>query len=129
MKRSIFPMIVAALAVALVLPRLAEAHHGQAAYNTTSAVTVVGTVTDFQFVNPHVLIYMDVKNNKGETEKWQGELTSPNHLLRVGWTRSSLKPGDQITMTGYPAKNGATSMWISKILLANGTELKAGGGN
>ena len=128
MKRSIFLMIVA-LAAALAVPRLAEAHHGQAAYNTTAAVTVVGTVTDFQFVNPHVLIYMDVKNDKGQVEKWQGELTSPNHLLRVGWTRSSLKPGDQITMTGYPAKNGATSMWISKILLANGTELKAGGGN
>lgn len=76
------------------------AHHGTAAYDTTKSVTVQGTVTEFQFVNPHVEIYFDVKGDKGNVEKWQAEATSPNHLARAGWTKNTLKPGDQITATG-----------------------------
>ena len=105
-----------------------SAHHGQAGYNTTETVTVSGTISGFQFVNPHSIVGLDVKDDKGETQAWQGELTSPNHLIRAGWTSVSLKPGDQVTMTGYRAKSGATSMWITKISV-NGEELKMGAGN
>jgi hypothetical protein len=105
------------------------AHHGTASYDTSKTVTVKGTVTDFQFINPHVLLYLDVKDDKGNVQKWQGELTSPNHLERAGWTRTSLKLGDQITISGYPAKSGANSMWISKVLQADGTPLNPGLGN
>ena len=104
------------------------AHHGQAGYNTTQTVTVTGAVTDFQFVNPHSIVSLDVKDDKGETQAWQGELTSPNHLIRADWTASTLKPGDQVTMAGYRAKSGANSMWITKISV-NGEELKMGAGN
>ena len=105
-----------------------SAHHGQAGYNTTETVTVSGAVTEFQFVNPHSIVSLDVKDDKGETQAWQGELTSPNHLLRAGWTATTLKPADQVTMTGYRAKSGANSMWITKISV-NGEELKMGAGN
>jgi hypothetical protein len=105
-----------------------SAHHGQAGYNTTETVTVSGTISGFQFVNPHSIVNLDVKDDKGETQAWQGELTSPNHLIRAGWTSVSLKPGDQVTMTGFRAKSGATSMWITKISV-NGEELKMGLGN
>jgi len=104
------------------------AHHGQAGYNTTGTVTVNGVVTDFKFVNPHSIVSLDVMNDQGATESWQGELTSPNHLIRAGWESNTLKPGDKVSMTGYRAKSGANSMWITKISV-NGEELKMGAGN
>jgi len=121
---------LAALSVAvLTISAGAPAHHGTASYDTSKTVTVKGTVTEFQFSNPHVLVFMDVKDDKGNVQKWQGELTSPNHLERAGWTRSSIKVGDTITIVGYPPKSGATSMWISKVMLADGTPLNTGLGN
>jgi hypothetical protein len=104
------------------------AHHGQAGYNTTEMVTVSGALTEFQFVNPHSIVNLNVKDDKGETQAWQGELTSPNHLIRAGWTATSLKAGDQVTMSGYRAKSGANSMWITKISV-NGEQLTMGAGN
>ena len=105
------------------------AHHGTASYDTSKTVTVKGTVTDFQFMNPHVLVFLDAKDDKGNVQKWQGELTSPNHLARNGWTKNSLKLGDEITLGGYPAKNGANSIWITKVVLADGTALDPSVGN
>jgi len=121
------------ISVALILSVLALAtsllaHHGQANYNTKEPVTVSGSVTDFQFVNPHSLVFFDVKSDKGEAEKWQGELTSPNHLVRAGWKKNSLKPGDAVTVTGFRAMSGANSMWITK-LVVNGEPIKLGEGN
>jgi hypothetical protein len=115
--------------VAMMISAPALAHHGTASYDTSKTVTVKGTVSDFQFSNPHVLIFMDVKDDKGNVQKWQGELTSPNHLERAGWTRTSIKVGDTLTIAGFPAKSGTTSMWISKVILADGTPLSAGLGN
>ena len=98
-------------------------HHGTAAYQEDRQISVTGTVTGFDFANPHALVYLDVKQRDGSIAKWQGELTSPNHLVRAGWTRNSLQPGEQITISGLPAKKGATSIWIRKIVKADGTEL------
>src|SRR5262252_8022086 len=105
----------AALAVIVVLAAVrGSAHHGQAAYDMSKSVTVTGTVTEFQFVNPHCILVFDVKDDKGVIERWQGELTSPNRLLRAGWTAQSVKPGDRITLTGSRAKSGAASLYITK---------------
>src|SRR5438874_5136898 len=95
----------------------AFAHHGQAGYNNKEPVTVKGTVTDFLFSNPHCIVSLDVQDDKGQVEKWQGELTSPNHLLRAGWNSHSLKAGDQVTLTGFRAKSGANSLWITKTVV------------
>src|ERR1700733_9496576 len=109
MRNRFFSLAVLTVAV-LTIPAPGLAHHGTASYDTSKTVTVKGTVTEFQFSNPHVLIFVDVKDDKGNVQKWQGELTSPNHLERAGWTRTSIKVGDAITIAGYAAKTGATSM-------------------
>src|ERR1700674_4643243 len=101
----------------------ARAHHGRASYDATKIFTLMGTVSSFQFSNPHALLILNVKNDKGNIEKWIGEGTSPNMLVREGWDRMTIKPGDQITATGHPARKGLNSMRIEKIVLPNGREL------
>ncbi len=122
-------MLLTLAASVLLLPVLLLAHHGQAAYDVTQTVTIKGTVTNFKFNNPHCIVSLDVKDDKGQKQEWQGELTSPNHLVRAGWTAQTFKPGDEVTLTGYRAKTGANSMWITKVVLGNGEEMKIGAGN
>ncbi len=118
-----------AFAILFVVSGPAFAHHGAAAYDSSKMVTVTGTVTDFQFINPHVMITMDVKDpSTGKIEKWEGELTSPNHLERAGWTKSTIKVGDEVTMTGAALKSGAPAMAIRKVM-KNGQEIGLMGGS
>jgi DNA replicative helicase MCM subunit Mcm2 (Cdc46/Mcm family) len=115
MKREAFHVLAVALSLIVVsVPMFA--HHGTAAYDLSKTVTVKGKVTKFNFINPHVQVFFDVTGDKG-VEQWQAELTSPNHLVRTGWSRDTLKPGDDVTITGYRTKDGSNSIWISKILL------------
>ncbi len=103
------------------------AHHGTAAFDTTAMVTVKGTVTEFVFANPHVRVFFDGKSDKAETgemEKWQGELTAPNKLIRAGWNKNTLKPGDSVTISGYRMKSGDRTLWIRKLVTADGTALQ-----
>ena len=100
------------------------AHHGETNYDTDKLVTVKATVTNFEFINPHVQIYLEAKNDKGEIEKWTCEARSPAMLVRNGgWDKATLKPGDVITATGFRAKNGTNILRLKKIVLADGTEL------
>ena len=115
--------------ILFVVSGSAFAHHGAAAYDSSKMVTVSGTVTDFRFVNPHVMITMDAKDPaSGKNEKWEGELTSPNHLARAGWTKSTIRPGDQVTMTGSALRSGAPAMAIRKVM-KNGQEIGLMGGS
>jgi hypothetical protein len=111
--RLIFLLSVVAFAIAS-LPVFA--HHGTAAFDTTKSVKIKGTVTDFQFTNPHVLLFFECKNEKGETEQWQGELTAPNKLIRAGWSKHTLKTGDSVTVGGYAAMSGAHTIWIRELI-------------
>lgn len=109
---------------ALVVTAPLRAHHGEANYDTDKTVSVKGTVTDFEFINPHVQIFMNVKNENGEIEKWACEARSPSMLVRIGdWNKNTLKPGDVITATGFRAKNGSNVLRLSKIVLADGKEM------
>ncbi len=99
------------------------AHHGRAGYDSTKLSTVKGTVSAVEFVNPHVQVHLDVKGSHGEVEKWLVEGTSPNMLVREGWEKNTVKPGDEITATGHPAKDGAKAMRIEKLVLPSGQEL------
>lgn len=107
----------------------AFAHHGTANYDTTKSITVKGAVTNFLFINPHVTIALDVKDDKGSIVNWQGALTSPNRLTRTGWTKDTLKNGDVISISGFPAKSGSPEIWIQKVVMANGHEPALDGGN
>ena len=121
-KLLIFP--AAAIFLLLSLGGLASAHHGFVSwYDMSRSVTIKGTVTGFDWTNPHSYIYMDVKNEKGAVEAWRIELGAPGMLGRVGWRRDTLKPGDEITAIGNPAKDGKPLMHLSKIVFANGQEL------
>jgi hypothetical protein len=100
------------------------AHHGEANYDTDKIVSLKGTVTQFEFINPHVQISLDVKNDKGEIEKWVGEARSPAMLSRYGgWDKDTIKVGDAITFYGHRTKNGTPFMRLDKIVKADGTEL------
>jgi hypothetical protein len=85
----------------------ALAHHGTAAFEMEKLTTVKGTVTRFEFMNPHALIYLDVTGSKGDVEHWIAEESSNNHLSRSGWDKNTLKPGDQIILAGHRARNSA----------------------
>jgi Family of unknown function (DUF6152) len=100
------------------------AHHGFVSwFDMSRSVTVKGTVTGFDWTNPHSYIYLDVKNEKGAVEEWRIELGAPNMLARAGWRRDTLKSGDEITAIGNPAKDGKLLMHLSKLVFANGQEL------
>jgi hypothetical protein len=122
-------MSIALLTGFLLFGGVAFAHHGTANYDTNKTISVKGTITDFQFVNPHVIIVLDAKDETGKMKTWQGELTSPNRLTRLGWSKSVIKPGDTLTIAGYPTKSGSPEIWIQKVTLANGDDLATGGGN
>lgn len=89
----------------------------------TKVVSLQATVTDFQFVNPHTLVDFNVKDDAGKVSEWQGELPSPNLLVRRGWSKNVLKTGDQVTIIGNPAKNGEKGMQIKRLVLPDGREL------
>jgi Family of unknown function (DUF6152) len=121
-KLIVVPVLIVTL---LAFSGSAFAHHGAAAYDIGKNTTLTGTATNFEFVNPHVLITIDVKDASGKVTSWKGELTSPNRLTRAGWTKSTIKPGDQITITGGTSKSGSNTMWINKVL-KNGEEIQLG---
>jgi hypothetical protein len=123
MKSALLSVLTLACSL-LWMPGAAEAHHGWAAFEPNTEVTFKATVTDFHFVNPHSVVEFEVKDDKGQIHKWEGEMTSPIHLAPKGWTAATLKAGDEITITGHPARNGSLSMRVMKILQSNGKELK-----
>jgi hypothetical protein len=112
---------VGAALLAFSIPLLA--HHGASAYDTKKLTTLKGTVTDFQFMNPHSELFFEVKDaTTGKVEKWSAEAASMVTMSRLGWTRTIFKPGDQITVVGNRARNGSPAMRLSKVVLANGKE-------
>ncbi len=112
------PFAVVAIAVSLLLVQgPIFAHHSDAPYDLTSEITLTGTVTEFQYTNPHVQILFDVTDEQGNVSKWNSICSSPNHLRRLGWSQDSLKPGDQITISGHPAKDGSNIMTTRKVVL------------
>jgi Family of unknown function (DUF6152) len=113
----------AGIAVLLMVAAPIFAHHGTSAYDTTKLTTVKGTVTDFQFNNPHVMISVETKDDKGKVEMWTSEANSPNVLTRHGWNRDIIKKGDQITVIGNRPKNGAKTLRLQKVILSDGQEL------
>ena len=122
MKNWVFCVAIAV--AALFTSASAMAHHGETNYDTEKLISVKATVTSFQFINPHVQIFLDAKNDKGEIEKWTCEARSPAMLVRNGgWNKTTLKPGEMITAIGFRAKNGTSILRLKKIVLADGTEL------
>ncbi len=104
-------------------------HHGLAKFDTENPVTLQGTVTDFQWTNPHAYAYADLKAEKDEKAKlakWKLEMGSLAMLTRFGgWNRDTLKRGDHVTVRGFRAKNGSRYMSLLEVELPNGKTLSA----
>jgi len=105
----------------------AFAHHSFAAeYDSAKPVTLKGAVTKMEWMNPHARFYVDVKDDSGKVTNWEFELGSPNGLMRRGWTRNSLKPGDLIIVEGYLAKDGSKLANARNVTLTDGRKIFAG---
>ena len=122
-------VILSAGVVLLLVAGPMFAHHGAAAYDTSQNTTLKGTVVEFDFINPHCQLFINVADESGALVKWDGEFTNPGTLHRRGWTKEMFKPGDQITMIGNRAKNGANVLRVLKLQMADGKEITALGGD
>jgi len=91
---------------AMLTASSAFAHNSFAMFDQSKTVTIQGTVKDFRWTNPHVFIQLLVKNEDGTEDEWSIEMTSPEHLVRVGWKPGTLKPGDKITLNIHPMHDG-----------------------
>jgi hypothetical protein len=115
-----------ALAAVAVLSTPAQAHHSFAAFfDPDKSVTVTGTVTEFRFTNPHGMIALDVKKPDGSIEKWRAETNAPVVLVRRGWTRDVIKPGDVVTIDGWPSRDGRNYMRLRDMKDAHGKPIGA----
>jgi hypothetical protein len=112
------------LAVAAAVP--ATAHHSFAAqYDADKPVTLKGVVTKIEWTNPHARFYIDVKDESGKTVNWNLELASPNYLKRAGWSSTSLKQGDEVTVEGSLARSGANMANARLVTFPDGTRVFA----
>jgi hypothetical protein len=115
------------IASVIIVPCPLFAHHSSAAYDMEHPVNMKGVVTNMEWGNPHVFIYMDVKQENGSVEQWRLEGNSPNMLVRAGWKKEMIKTGDQLTVNGAPAKNGSKVMRLITLTLPNGQKFDGQG--
>jgi hypothetical protein len=119
--------VFAAVAGFLIICSPAFAHHGGGMYDRTRTVSVKGTVTVFDWANPHVMIFVDGTDGNGGTQKWSVETRGgPKVLAKAGWSKETIKVGEEITIVGYPNKNGSPNMRLQKVRFTNGMELYPG---
>jgi hypothetical protein len=118
MKRFLIPAL--ALLCGLVVSRPLAAHHSSSSYDMEHPVNMKGVISKVEWTNPHVFIFLNVKDEMGSVEEWRVEGNSPNMLTRVGWKSDMIKPGDELLVNGAAAKNGAKVMRLLSITLANG---------
>jgi hypothetical protein len=126
MKKRVYPWLALAVSILCVSVPL-FAHHGTAAFDDKK-VTLKGTVTEWFWSNPHCLLQIDVKGDNGQVVHWIGETQNPVTMVNGGWSKASIKTGDEVTVTMMPVKNGAPLGRIMTVLLPNGKTLDANAG-
>lgn len=119
--RRFLGLIVAAAGLT-AMPLLAH-HSFSAEFSSDKPITLKGVVTRVEWLNPHVWFYIDVKDDSGELQHWQCESGPPNMLARNGWRKDSLKPGDQVTVQGFRAKDGTSTVSAREVLLPDGKKV------
>ena len=122
--------ILAFVTVAALLAASAGwSHHNFAAhYRQDELIEISGVVREFRFVNPHVRVYLEVLTDGGENEIWMAEGDASVALRRTGWTQDRIRPGDEITIVGNPARSGANMLGWESVRLADGTDIGGGDG-
>ena len=115
-----------AMAMLVMVAEQVRAHHSFAVFfDNTKSVTVSGSVTAFRFTNPHAIIELTRKTPQGEVETWRAETNAVTLLRRRGWTAESLKPGDTVTVDGWPSRDGSKYLRVQRVVRADGTVLGA----
>jgi len=120
--------LLLAISLILVCATIATSHHSFAGvYDESRLVTVSGVATQFKFVNPHALMYMDVTDPSGKVAKWTIEFAGRLNLSNLGWTADSIKFGEHVTVTGNPTHSGSDRIAFKRLVRADGTELLPAG--
>jgi hypothetical protein len=127
MTRKLFP-VFAFLGGLFLMGGSLQAHHGTNLYDMTKPVLLKGTITKFEWGNPHNQIFFDVTDDKGNVAHWVTSTEPPAVMSEKGWTRKSLNPGDQVTVCVWPAKNGAPVGNLEKVVMSDGKVFNAGFG-
>ena len=129
--RSIFRYLIRPVltlcALLLVAGGHASAHHSFAPFDLTKEKTITGTVSKFEWTNPHSWVWVDVSNEKGGVDSWAVEGMSPNYLARRGWSKTTIKPGDKITIAVRPLRSGEHGGMFVRATLADGRVLTQSG--
>ena len=121
--RYVLVPVLALCGLVLATGITATAHHSFAPFDLTKEKTISGTVSRFEWTNPHSWIWVDVPNDKGGVDSWAVEGMSPNYLARRGWTKTTLKPGDKVTILVRPLRNGDNGGMFVRATLADGRVL------
>ena len=121
--RAVLHVFVAGIGLVLWTGTMLAHHSFDAEYDRTKTVVMKGTVTKLEWTNPHTRFYVDVKDGNGRVTNWNMELGSPNGLIRAGWTRHSLKIGDEVTVTVSLARDGSKMANARTIILADGKQV------
>ena len=121
---------LAVFAMGLLSAASMFAHHSfSAEFDAKKTVTLKGSVTKVDWLNPHIWIYLDVKDDAGKVTHWQCEGGAPNTLTRAGWSKDSLKPGDQVSLDGWLAKDGSKTCNTRSVKMPDGKSVFAGSSN
>ena len=118
-----FTSIAFAAAAAALLSTPAWAHHSHTNYNTNEFITLSGTLTEVAWTNPHVWIYMDVADAQGRPQMWALEGGSVTSLMRGGWQRDSMKPGDKVSVRCHRLRDGSEGCLLGFVTNINGTAM------
>lgn len=128
MNRPLVLGFAVAISAFFLTPGSVQAHHGTNLYDMQKPVVLKGTITKFEWGNPHNQIFFDVTDDKGNVVHWVTSTEPPTVMSEKGWTRKSLNPGDQVTVCAFAAKNGAPVGNLEKVVLSDGKVLNAGFG-
>ncbi len=123
MKRNFLKLFALAIGVPIFLLPV-WAHHGNAAYDTEKKITVKGTVTQWIWANPHCILQFDATDESGQTVHWRTETENPTTMSHSGWSKTSFKTGDEVSVTAIVVKNGKTIGRIVEVVLPNGQKLQ-----
>ncbi len=120
--------LIALAAGLLVFSGPVVAHHGAQGYDLTKRISLKGTISQFVWANPHSQIFLDAKDEKGKVVNWGVELNNPGNLIRLGWTHTALKEGDEVTLTFSPGKEDKPVGICADVVFADGRKLHSSQG-